>query len=101
MAQLEEITKDTTVKGILPNALVTIVDVKWHGSNVVEAVYKGPDGSLGSELLFRDREPTLEVVEAGRPWSFTGDGSWREIVRLARQLKASGPKAAQQTMFES
>lgn len=28
-------------------------------SEVVEVFYKGPDGRPGTELLFRDREPTL------------------------------------------
>src|SRR5215471_6177678 len=32
-------------------------------------------GNLGNQLLFRDNEPTLEIVDAGRPWSFDGDGS--------------------------
>lgn len=86
MASLEEITKDATVKGILPDALVTIVDVKWHGGDVVEAVYKGPDGALGNELLFRDREPTLEIVESGRPWSFTGDGNLLRLVSEAHRI---------------
>jgi SNF2 family DNA or RNA helicase len=87
MASLEEITKDATIQGILPDVSVTIIDVKWHGADVVEAVYKGPDGALGNELLFRDREPTLAVVAAGRPWSFTGDGSLLRLVSEARRIR--------------
>ena len=30
--------------------------------------------NLGNELIYRDSEPTLEIVTAGRPWSFDGDG---------------------------
>ena len=75
MAQLEDITKDTTVKGILANSAVKIIDAKPIGSNALKVVYKGPDGATDQEILFRDRESTLEVVESGRPWSFTGDGN--------------------------
>jgi hypothetical protein len=56
------------VNGVLPDALVTIIEVKWHGSSVAELTYKDTNGRLGSELLYRDREPTLEVAAAGRPW---------------------------------
>ncbi len=30
MAQLEQLTRGATVKGILPDALITVVDVQWH-----------------------------------------------------------------------
>ena len=82
MAKLEHITKDASVRGIIPGAAVTIVDMKWYGTDVAEVVYKGSDGSLGSQLLYRDSESTLEVVTTGRPWSFTGDG---ELLRLVSE----------------
>src|SRR5439155_12082694 len=40
MARLEELTRSATVRGVLPDGLVTVVDVKWHGSSVVELTYK-------------------------------------------------------------
>jgi hypothetical protein len=87
VARLEEITKNATVKGILPDRVVTIVDAKWHGENVLEATYKGPDGSLGNELLFRDREPTLEIALATRPWSYTADGNLLRLVSEAHRIR--------------
>ena len=74
MTRLEDLTRGAAVKDILPGGLVTLVDVKWHGSSVVELTYKDASGRLGSELLYRDREPTIAIVIAGRPWSFDGDG---------------------------
>jgi hypothetical protein len=44
MAQLEDLTRGTTVKGILPNRNVTVIDAKWHGSDVVELTYKDANG---------------------------------------------------------
>src|SRR6266508_2725151 len=87
MARLEELTRGASVKGVLPDTLVTVVDVKWLGSSVVELVYKDPGGRLGSELLYRDREPDLEVVAAGRSWSFDGDGALFRLVSEAFRIR--------------
>ena len=87
MARLEELTRGATVKGILPDHLITVVDVAWHGSSVVELTYKDARGYLGSELLYRDREPTLEIVSVGRPWSFDGDGAMLRLVSEAQRIR--------------
>lgn len=87
MVKLEELTRGTSVKGILPNTLVTIVDAQWHGPDVVELTYKDASGSLGHELLFRDREPTLETVTQAHPWSFTADGALLRLVSEAHRIR--------------
>ena len=87
MARLEDLTRSASVKGILPDSLVTIVDVKWYGSAVVELTYKDASGRLGNELLYRDREPTLEIASAGRPWSFDADGSLFRLVSEAHRIR--------------
>ena len=66
MAQLEDITRGASVRGILPDGLVSIVDVKWIGTVAIEVTYKDAAGKLGSELLYRDREPTLELGTVGK-----------------------------------
>ncbi len=45
-----------------------------------ELVYRDPAGTLGSELLYRDRKATIEIAETGRPWSFDGDGALFRLV---------------------
>ena len=87
MTQLEELTQGASVKGVLPGCLVTVVDVRWHGSTAVELTYKDPSGNLGNQFLFRDNEPTLEIIEAGRPWSFDGDGSTFRLVSEAHRIR--------------
>ena len=67
--KLEELKRDASVKGVVSGTSVTVVDVKWHGSDVVELTYKDEKGTLGNELLYRDREADLEVVEARTAWS--------------------------------
>src|SRR6516225_3547034 len=85
--RLEDLTRGASVKGILPDGLVTVVDVKWHGSSVVELTYKDASGRLGNELLYRQREPTLEIASVGRPWSFDGDGAMLRLVSEAHRIR--------------
>ena len=87
MATLEELTRGASVKGVLPNGLVTVVDVKWVGTLAVEMTYKDAEGRLGHELLYRDQEPVLEVEEAGSPWSFDGDGGLFRLVSEAHRIR--------------
>ncbi|HEY9872466.1 MAG TPA: helicase-related protein [Candidatus Obscuribacterales bacterium] len=85
--RLEDLTKGATVRGILPNQMVTVVDVKWFGSDVIELTYKDASGRPGNELLYRDRETTLELVTQDRPWSFNGDGSLLRLVSEAHRIR--------------
>jgi hypothetical protein len=87
MAKLEELKRGTTVKGVLPDCLVSVIDVKWYGSAAVELTYKDPAGkpSVGWETQRRLGNPALfsytgtasqpwKSAKVGRPWSFDGDG---------------------------
>ncbi len=87
MATLEQITRGSAVKGILPNSLATISDVRWIGTVAIEVTYKDSSGRLGNELLYRDREPTLEIVEVGRPWSFDGDSALFRLLSEANRIR--------------
>src|SRR5579884_4203704 len=87
MATLEQITRGSAVKGILPDALATISDVRWIGTVAIEVTYKDANGRLGNELLYRDREPTLEIVDVGRPWSFDADGALFRLLSEANRIR--------------
>ncbi len=87
MAKLEELIRGATVKGIIPNQNVTVIDVQWHGNDVIELTYKDGNGRPFNELLFRDRETTLEVVKVGQPWSFDGDGKLLRLVSEADRIR--------------
>ena len=86
MATLEELTRGAVVRGVLPEALVTVVDVQWFGSSAIELTYKDGAGQLGHELMYREREPSLAIAEAGRPWSFDGDGETLRLVSEAYRI---------------
>ena len=87
MANLEDLTRGATVRGILPNQNVTVIDAKWHGSDVVELTYKDGNGQPHTEILFRDREPTLEIVTDGGAWRFDGDGALLRLVSEAHRIR--------------
>ena len=87
MIRLEDLQPNATVRGILPDAAVTVVAVQWFGNQAVELTYKGPDGRTGNQLLYRHDEPRLELVEAGRPWSFDGDGALFRLVSEAHRIR--------------
>jgi superfamily II DNA or RNA helicase len=86
MAKLEELKRGATVKGILPDSLVTVINVKWYGSAAVELTYKDAGGKPNVVLLYRDREPSIEIAETGRPWSFDGDGKMFRLVSEAQRI---------------
>jgi len=87
MARLEELTRGGALRGILPDSIVTIVDVAWYGSDAVDLTYKDAGGRPGSRLLYRDDEPALELVSLGRPWSFDGDGRRFRLVSEAHRIR--------------
>jgi SNF2 family DNA or RNA helicase len=87
MAKLEEITRGAAVKGVLPECLITVIDVKWIGAVAIELTYKDSSGQLGSELIYRDRESSLEIASVGKPWNFDGDGSLFRLVSEAHRIR--------------
>ena len=87
MLKLESLTPDTTVRGLLPDQLATVVSVTWHGSDALSLVYRAANGRIGAEILYRHDELRLEVLESGRPWSFDGDGATFRLVAEAHRIR--------------
>jgi len=87
MTRLEDLQPTAAVRGILPEQVVTVVNVQWFGSAALELTYKGPSGRVANELLYRHDEPRLQVVEHGRPWSFDGDGHLFRLVSEAHRIR--------------
>jgi SNF2 family DNA or RNA helicase len=87
LATLEEIIADVSVRGVLPDGLVTVVNVRWFGPDAIELTYKDASGRVANELLYHDAEERLEVVEEGRPWTFDGDGGQFRLVSEAQRIQ--------------
>src|ERR1044072_4944565 len=84
---LADLRPGAAIRGILPDSLVTVVNVQWFGSEALELTYKHPAGRVANRLLSRHEEPPLGVVEQGRPWSFDGDGALFRLVSEAHRIR--------------
>src|SRR6266704_3675058 len=89
MARLEQLTRGATIKGILPDTLVTVVNVEWHGDVAITLTYRDAAGRVNHEILYRDREPGIEIATVGLPWSFDGDGALLRLVSEAYRIHLS------------
>jgi SNF2 family DNA or RNA helicase len=87
MARLEDLKQGAQVKGIDPHSAVTVINVIWFGSDVLELTYRDRDGQPHTELLYRDREGDLEVIEVGVPWAFDADGELFRLVSEAYRIR--------------
>lgn len=67
VAKLEDLSVGSVVKGLLSEEAITVVSTKWYGSDSVEVFYKTHQGKTGSQILFRDTEPSLAVLEKSLP----------------------------------
>ena len=85
--KLEDLTPGAAVRGVLPHGAVTIVSAQWFGSEGLELTYKTAEGRLGNELLYRHDEARLELVQAGSPWSFDGDGHLFRLASEAHRIR--------------
>ena len=88
--KLEDLRPNAAVRGLLPDSMVTVVNVQWFGSEALELTYKTPDGKVANELVYRHDEPRLELVQQGRPWSFDGDGARFRLVSEGRRFGDPG-----------
>jgi SNF2 family DNA or RNA helicase len=86
MLRLEDITVDSQLAGLLPSGPVTVKHVRRFGDQAAEITYLDAAGATGSELVFRDREPQLELLQASRPLSFTADGDLFKLASEAQRI---------------
>src|SRR3954453_20313028 len=93
MIKLEGLHPNTTLRGILPDCLVSVVSVQWFGSDAWELTYKDPATKVATVLLYRHDEVRRDLVEQGRRWSFDGDGALSRLVCDAHRICLARPYA--------
>lgn len=86
VAKLEDLSVGSVVKGLLSEEAITVVSTKWYGSDSVEVFYKTHQGKTGSQILFRDTEPSLAVLEKSLPWSFDVPGEKLRLISEAYRI---------------
>lgn len=82
--RLEDLTSGSSLIGLEPSAVATIVAVVPIAEGAVQVIYKTPDGTLKDRLLGRADEATIALATQERPWAFDGDG---EAFKLAVEAK--------------
>ncbi|MPY75151.1 MAG: hypothetical protein GEU87_12905 [Alphaproteobacteria bacterium] len=87
MAKLEELRAGSFIKGLAPSGAAKVVHIEWFGDQAVKATYEESSGAVRNRLVFRNEEPTLELVSSGRPWSFNGDGALLRLVSEAYRIQ--------------
>jgi superfamily II DNA or RNA helicase len=85
--KLEQLQPNAAIRGIVPDAVVTVVSVQWFSDDAMELTFKTADGRVANQLLYRDNESQLSLVEEGRPWSFDGDGAEFRLVSEANRIR--------------
>ena len=86
MAKLEDIIVGCNVNGLVINETVSVIAIKWYGSNVMQVTYKDTKGNLGDQLLYRENEANLSVLDKKLPWSFDADGEMLRLVSEAYRI---------------
>ncbi len=81
-ARLEELMPGARVTGVLVGHEVSVVDVRWHGSNAITLTYRDDTGTVDQRLLYRDHESALTVRQATRAYALDGDPA---LFRLAAE----------------
>jgi SNF2 family DNA or RNA helicase len=82
--RLEQLTPGAFVRGLVPGAVVSIVQVEWIGDQAAKVTFEEPNGTVRNRIIYRTDEPSLELVRVGRAWSFEGDGY---LFRLASEAQ--------------
>lgn len=85
--KLECLKPDAVVRGLLHGGSATVVSVRWFGADAAEVTYKDNAGVVANEILFRDAEDRLDLVEDGHPWSFDADGGLFRLVSEAERIR--------------
>lgn len=86
MARLEDLSIGSAVNGLLSGEPITVVSTKWYGSSCMEVFYKTNQGTTGSQILYRDDEVSLTLLEKSLPWSFDVEGEKLRLVSEAYRI---------------
>jgi SNF2 domain-containing protein len=85
--RLEDVTPGALVGGIAGDGAVTVVAVRWIGSNALQLTFRTGDGRLDERLLYRDHEPRLTLAEAAAAYDFTGDAATFKLAAEALRIR--------------
>lgn len=86
MARLEDVIVGSSVRGIVGSSSVNILAVKWHGTNAMTVTFKNANGTVEEQILYREDEEQLTVVDKSLPWSFDADANLLRLTSEAYRI---------------
>ncbi len=87
-AAFQDLQIGTTVRGLAPSGVAQIESVaEIIGGQAIKVIYRDDTGNLKDRLLYQDDLGGIELIEAGRPWSFDGDGELLRLVSEAYRIE--------------
>lgn len=84
--RIEDITPGSSLIGLEPSAIATVVAVIPIAVGAVQVLYKTPDGTLKERLMGRADEDNFAIATVERPWSFDGDGDAFKLAVEAKRI---------------
>ena len=84
--RLEDLAPGTSLVGLEPRIVATVVAVVPIAEGAVQVVYKTPEGVLKDRLLGRADEASIDLATQERPWSFDGDGAAFQLAVEAKRM---------------
>jgi superfamily II DNA or RNA helicase len=85
--RLEDVQAQVRITGLAPHGVAVVEATSWIGGDVLKVIFRDASNRLTERLLYRDDESVLELVAAGRPWSFDGDGALLRLVSEAWRIQ--------------
>jgi superfamily II DNA or RNA helicase len=85
--RLEDITPGGLVSGMAGDGPVTVVAVRWIGSNALQLTYRTENGRLDERLLYRDHEPRLTLRQAAAAYDFSAYGGLFKLAAEALRIR--------------
>jgi hypothetical protein len=86
LSSLESIVPGAKVRGLDGSRTVEVVSVEWFGDAALSVTFRGENGP-SEVVVYRDDENRLELAEAGRAFSFDGDGETFRIASEAQRIR--------------
>src|SRR3989344_4792162 len=86
MSKLEDLENGSIIKGISSEGPITIKNIEWHGSDIINLVYKDINGALKEQILGRDIESKIEIFDSGISWAFDANPSLFKLASEAKRI---------------
>ena len=84
--RLSEIAGGMALVGLEPNLVCSVMAVIPQSAEMVQILYRRPDGTIHERLLGPDDEPEILNASGERPFGFNGDGAAFQLACEAKRI---------------